>query len=51
MSQEQFKRERNYRVALSIAKSMFSRNLITEAEYRKIDKMLVSKYKPIIGGL
>lgn len=51
MSQEQFKRERNYRVSLSIAKSMLSRELITEWEYNKIDKMLVAKYNPVIGSL
>lgn len=51
MSEEQFKRERNYRIALSIAKSMLSRKLITDQEYSKIDKMLVAKYNPIIGSL
>lgn len=51
MSHDQFKRERNYRVSLSIAKSMLSRELITEHEYNKIDKMLVKKYNPVIGSL
>ncbi len=51
MNHEQFKRERNYRVSLAIAKSMRSKKLITEQEYSKIDKMLITKYTPIIGSL
>lgn len=51
MNHEQFRRERNYRVSLAIAKSMLSRKLIAEHEYSKIDKMLITKYTPIIGSL
>lgn len=51
MNQEQFKRERNYRVSLAIAKAMLSRKLINEQEYSKIDGMLITKYKPVFGGL
>ena len=51
MNQEQFKREKNYRVSLAIAKAMLSRKLITEQEYSKIDKILITKYKPVFGGL
>lgn len=51
MTQEQFEREKNYRVSLAIAKSMLSRKLINEKEYSKIDTMLITKYKPVFGGL
>lgn len=51
MTQEQFEREKNYRVSISIAKSMVSKQLITGHEYKKIDAMLIKKYKPIIGSL
>jgi hypothetical protein len=51
MTQEQFKREKNYRVSLAIAKVMLSRKLINEKEYSKIDTMLITKYKPVFGGL
>lgn len=44
MTTEQFKREKNYRVSLAIAKVMLSRKLITEQEYSKIDTMLITKY-------
>ena len=51
MTQVQFKREKNYRVSLAIAKAMLTKKLITEKEYRKIDTMLIAKYNPVIGGL
>lgn len=51
MTREQFEREKNYRVSIAIAKVMLSRKLINEKDYSKIDNMLISKYKPIIGGL
>jgi hypothetical protein len=51
MTQEQFEREKNYRVSIAIAKAMLLKKLITEQEYRKIDKILITKYKPVFGGL
>lgn len=51
MTKEQFECEKNYRVSLSIAKSMLSKNLITDHEYIKINKILITKYKPVLGGL
>jgi len=49
LSHEQFEREKNYRMALAIAKGMLSQGLISEKEYGKIDTMLIAKYHPIIG--
>lgn len=51
MTQEQFKREKNYRVAISIAKNMLSNNIINSREYKKIDDKLIKKYKPLYAGL
>jgi len=51
MTQGQFEREKNYRVSLAIAKAMLSKKLINEQEYSKIDKMLIIKYKPVLGSL
>jgi len=51
MTQQQFKRERNYRISIAIAKVMISRKLITAQEYSKIDTMLITMYKPVFGGL
>ena len=51
MTSDQFEREKNYMVSLFIAKNMLSKGLITDKEYRRIDAMLVDKYKPVIGVL
>lgn len=51
MTNGQFEREKNYRVAVSIAKTMLKRGLITSHEYRRIDKILIRKYRPVFGGL
>lgn len=51
MSKPEFQREKLYRVALSIAKSMLKNALISEEEYRQIDTILLEKYKPTLGIL
>lgn len=51
MTKEQFEREKNYRVALSIAKAMLVRGLINEKDYTKINTKLIAKYCPVFGGL
>lgn len=51
LSTEQFKSERDYRVALIIAKSMLKSNVIDERDYRKINTILINKYRPLLGSL
>lgn len=51
MTQEQFEREKAYGVTLSIARSMLKSGLINEREYKKIDTMMLNKYRPILGSL
>jgi hypothetical protein len=51
MTHEQFEREKDYRVALSVAKTMLKRGLIDDREYHKIDTILIDKYLPVFGGL
>lgn len=51
MTNEQFEREKDYRVALSIAKAMLARGLINERDYTKINASLIAKYRPVFGGL
>lgn len=51
MTAEQFDREKSYGAAISLAKGLLSKGLITESEYAKIDTILKGKYRPIIGGL
>jgi uncharacterized membrane protein len=51
MTKEQFEREKNYRVALSVAKTMLARGLINEKDYAKINAKLIKNYNPVLGGL
>ena len=51
MTKEQFEREKNYGAGVAIARSMFSKGLITEKDYRKIDTIFRKKYRPLIGAL
>ena len=51
MTNDQFERERRYRVAVSIAAAMLKQNLISEDEYQIINEMMIEKYKPFFGGL
>jgi hypothetical protein len=51
VTHDQFKREKNYRIYLSIAKAMLADGVITEKEFKRIDMLLVNRYKPVIGGI
>ena len=51
MTNEQFERERRYRVAISVAAAMLKQGLVTEDEYCMINKRMIEKYKPFFGGL
>ena len=51
MNEEQFNREKNYRVAIAIAKSMLVKEIIDKKDYKKINKLLVKKYNPVVGAL
>ena len=51
MTNEQFERERRYRVAISVAVGMLKQGLISEDEYGIINKTMIEKYKPFFGGL
>ena len=51
VTNKQFEREKNFRVALCIAKSMQEREIITGREYCKINTMIIGKYGSTIGSL
>jgi len=51
MTKPQFDREISYGVAMAITRSLLTKGLITDKEYRKIDTIFKKKYRPIIGGL
>ena len=51
MSNEDFHNDMLYHVAISMAKSMLEKGLITEEEYAEIDTILLKKYQPYLGTL
>ena len=51
MTNDQFERERRYRVAISVAAGMLKQGLISEDEYGIINETMIEKYKPLFGGL
>lgn len=51
MTSEQFEREKTYQVTISIARSMLQQGIITEREFKKVNRMMVEKYRPLIGSL
>lgn len=51
MMPEQFEREKNYGASMAVARTMLSKGLISERDYRKIDTIFRKKYRPIIGAL
>jgi hypothetical protein len=51
VTKEQFEREASYGAAMAVARSMLTRGLISEKDYRKVDTMFKKKYRPLIGGM
>lgn len=40
-----------YHIALSIAKTMLEKRLVSDEEFAKIDTMLLQRYRPYLGKL
>ena len=51
MTKLQFNREVSYGAAMAIARSLLTKGLINDKDYRKIDTKFKKKYRPIIGNL
>jgi len=51
LTPQQGKNELSYRFAILKLKKLLEDNLITEKEFKKMQKALIRKYKPIIGCL
>jgi len=51
MTKEQLDRESRFGAAITAARAMLSKGIMTEKEYRKIDTILRRKYRPVIGSL
>lgn len=51
MTEIQFQAEKRYQVAISMAKALLEKGLLTQEEYDVIDTILLEKFKPALGTL
>ena len=51
MSKEDMRREKLYQTTMHITRKMLKDGIISEEEYRRVDKIFLEKYKPIFGTL
>ena len=49
MTEEEFNREKNYLLAMRMAKKMLEAGIVTTDEYRRLDKLFLDKYNPVLG--
>ena len=50
MDDERFRVETAYQASLILAQNMLQAGLLTEAEFTKVKKLLLAKYKPFCWG-
>jgi len=48
---KEFEAELMYRMSAAVAREMRAKGLATEEEYQKVDKLLLEKYRPVLGML
>ena len=48
---EQFEREKLYQATMNMFHAMLEKGIITEEQYNVIDKKMLQKYRPLLGGL
>ena len=51
ITHELFEREKQYRLAIAVAKSMLHDGVIDEDDYRIIDTKLLEHFRPVLAGL
>lgn len=51
MTADQLRDDMRYQAALSVAKGMLEKGLITREEYAEMDTRLLAKYRPYLGSL
>ena len=51
MTEKQFQAEKQYQVALMMAKTLHEKGLLTREEYATIDAILLDKFQPYLGAL
>ena len=51
MTEIHFQAEKRYQVAISMAKSLLEKGILTQEEYAVIDTILLEKFQPALGTL
>lgn len=51
MSSSEFNSEMDYQITMSYVRQLRKNGTITEEEYREIDKIMLKKYRPVLGTL
>lgn len=51
MTSEDLRNDILYHMALSMAKNMLERGLLSQEEYAEMDTILLKKYRPYLGSL
>ncbi len=51
MTKEQFHNEKMYQATMGMVRRMLSEGIISEDEYRQMDKVFLEKYHPILGAI
>ena len=51
MSKEDMRREKLYQTTMHITRKMLKDGIISEDDYRRVDKIFLEKYKPVFGTL
>ena len=51
VSKEDMRNEKLYQTTMHLARKMLDEGIITEEEYRRVDKIFLEKYKPVFGTL
>ena len=51
MTKEQFEREKMYQATMGMVRRMLSEGLISAEEYAQMERIVLEKYKPMIGSV
>ncbi len=51
MNDADFEREKAYQTTMSLVRQLRKNGAVTDEEYRKIDTIMLEKYRPILGTL
>ena len=51
MTTQQFEREKDYSAASLVSQKLLMRGIISASDKRRIDRLLLRKYRPPIGSL